>query len=96
MLLVVVAHSALVLFLYRARVVTRWSVAESDFVLFALPLLFACAATAYLLLRSDFLRGVATPSRIIVRVVVAVLTALFVAVVSAILSLFVLFNLYGT
>jgi len=49
-----------------------------------------------LLLRSDFLRGVSSPSRIIVRVVAAVLTALLVACVSTILSLFVPFNLYGT
>jgi hypothetical protein len=93
---VVIAHAGLVLALYRARVVTRSPVAESDFVLFALPLLLACSATAYLLLRSDFLRGVSSPSRIIVRVVAAVLTALLVACVSTILSLFVPFNLYGT
>ena len=93
---VVIAHSAVVLALYRGRVVTRWRVAESDFVLFALPLLLACGATAYLLLRSDFLRGISSPSRIIVRVLMAVLTALLVACVSAILSVLVPFNLYGT
>ena len=84
------------LVLYRARVVTRSPVAESDFVLFALPLLLACAATAYLLLRSDFLRGIPTPSRIAVRVLVALLTGLLVAYVSAMLSVLVPFNLYGT
>ena len=81
---------------YRTRVLTQWAVAESDFVLFALPLLLACAATAYLLLRSDFLRGVSLPSRTIVRWLMAVLTALLVASVSAMLSVLVPFNLYGT
>ena len=93
---VVVAHSAVVLVVYRARSLRQWALAESDFVLFMLPLLLACAATTYLLLRSDFLRGVASPTRVFVRVLMAVLTALLVASVSAVLSVLVPFNLYGT
>ena len=79
-----VLHCAAIFVLYRGRVVTRWRLSDTDFVVFLLPTLVAFVA--YLVLLTGMVK------RIGARLGLAILFT----IVSGWASLFVSFNTYGT
>ena len=56
LVVVFVTHCLVGFMLYRGRVVSRWPISDSDFVVFAVPFFVALLAYAYVLLFSPWLR----------------------------------------
>ena len=84
------AQGAIQWFFYRSRVVSRATWADSDLVVFGLPLALGAAAAAYILFMS--LSRVSTPKRILISLAGSCVGALL----SSYAGVVVAFNLYGT
>jgi hypothetical protein len=84
-------HCLLGFVLYRGRVISRWPVCDSDFVVFAAPLVFALTAYAYVLISSPWLRP-----RSALRYFGMTAVCLILAFLSTWAYLFVSLNNYGS
>ena len=89
---VLLLHAGIFLVLYRGRVVSHWSIADSDLLSFASPLLLAFCAYTYLLFRSRVLLSVSPIARAFGILAISVA----ITFISCWLSLLLPFNLYGT
>jgi hypothetical protein len=84
-------HSAMEFLLYRGRVIGHWTLAESDFVLFAVPSLLALVAYAILFARWARARQ----TSLALRVVVVFVLTLVVTFFSFWGSMLIPINVYG-
>lgn len=89
---VFLAHCVLQFVLYRGRCVSRWSIADSDFIVFAVPILLSLTGYAVIFSRLARTKPWSMPRKVEFVIALTLVTGFF----SMWGSLLIPFNTYGT